>query len=83
MKESKIKVEKVKRDVDVCQESCRRQAEDIKFSESELDRIRQNYREITASYSFLEDLEEIDKMSIAADKTFNDPPSPKNSSSIL
>lgn len=44
VRDSRAKVEKAKKDVENCQENCKRKNEDLKFAESELDRIRQNYR---------------------------------------
>lgn len=37
-------MEKARKEVENCQEGCKRQSEELKFNESELDRIRQNYK---------------------------------------
>lgn len=44
VKDSRIKVDKARKDVETCQEGYKRKNEDLKFAESELERIRQDYR---------------------------------------
>ena len=70
VKESRVRFDKARKDVDGCQDDCKRQSEDLKFAESELERIRQNYKELTATYDFFKDLDEVEKMSLASDRNF-------------
>lgn len=64
VKESRRKIEEARANVDNARREIRKAEEDFKFASSELERIRKLYSEMTSTYDFLSDLDEIDRMSL-------------------
>ena len=68
VRESKAKVEKAKKDVETALENCKKKETDLQSSEEELDIVRKKYREFSATYSFLDELDDIEKMTLNHEK---------------
>jgi chromosome segregation ATPase len=85
VRDSKAKVEKAKREVEAAQEGHKKKSEELRVCEEELEKVRKQYRELCTSYSFLDELDDIEKMTLGQGQADKNPreADPLNTSSIL
>lgn len=66
-----MKVDKAKNDVDMMKDEVLREKKMVDDRSLELRRVREDYDHLRRNYDFLDNIDEIEKMQIVRDNTFN------------